>query len=77
MKLFLRISAVVGALVVSAPFVLLAVLFSQLLPLPSVLIALSLVASGFLYFWLRKRRAGSVASESSLLGRSMSKEGLL
>lgn len=72
----LRILAGVGLCLLAVPFLLLAFLFAQFLPLASVLVSVALVAVVGLWLWLRKR-GDSAATESGLMGRQTSKEGLL
>ena len=76
MKTLGRVLAGVGLLVLAVPFVLLTIIFAQLLPLPSVLIAGALVGAVALWLFLRKR-SGGIHSEAGLMGRQTSKEGLL
>jgi hypothetical protein len=69
--------AVVGAVLLSIPPLLLVITFWQLIPLTSILIAMAMVAGAWLWWFLRKRSQGVAFSESALMGRQSSKEGLL
>jgi hypothetical protein len=75
--MIVKILAVVGAVLLSIPPLLLVVTFWQLIPLSSILIALAMVAGAWLWWFLRKRAKGVAFSESALMGRQKSTEGLL
>jgi hypothetical protein len=77
MSVLVKVFAVIGALLLSLPPLLLVITFWQLIPLPSILIALAMVAGGFLWWVLRKRSKGVAFSEAALMGRQSSKDGLL
>jgi hypothetical protein len=77
MSLPLRVLVWAGAAVVSAPFIVLFVLVSLIFPTSIQVAAWALCALVALWLLLRKRAAPVAGSESGLLGRQISKDGLL
>ena len=75
--MIIKVLAVVGAVLLSLPPLLLVVTFWHLIPLPSILIAFALVFGFGLWWLLRKRSKALTYSEAALMGRQSSKDGLL
>lgn len=72
-----KILVIIGAVVVCVPLVGVFVLIASLLPASSVWIGAALVVGAVIWWKMRGRVPAAAGSETALMGRQTSKDGLL